>query len=225
MRCSILRLVCVFATVVFFTQQSYAFTLTQDVVKFGPPFLKLDHALNCFTLVDGTEICDKNSVLFVAWVSSNGPAPLPPPIGSNGELVLIDGSFGPFPIGHDFPTYFLGNRLSGRYNVSFTETSEFGPYDSVLFMIASTTGPVIFRGPGRAHFDAIQGQDYLLSIAGYSRTQQTFNLTIAPSEVGEMPTLAAFFLGLSLLCWTCKQRRASHSRGMARKSATVINKV
>ena len=30
-------------------------------MKFGPPFLKLDHALNCFTLVDGTEICDKNS--------------------------------------------------------------------------------------------------------------------------------------------------------------------
>ena len=220
MRCSLLRLVCVFVTVVFFTQQSHAGVIfTQDVVKFGPPVLKLDHALNCFTLVDGTEICDKNSVLFsYSWVSSNGPAPLPPPLGSNGELVLIDGSFEPFPISPDFPTYFLGNRLSGRYNVSFTETSEFGPYDSALFLIASAIGPVISRGPGKAHFDAIQGQNYFLSIGGYSRTQQTFNLTIVPSEVGEMPTLAAFFLGLSLLCWTCKQRRASHVIGIARKS-------
>ena len=92
MRCSILRLVCVFATVVFFTQQSHAVTLTQDVVKFGTPFLKLGRALMCFTLVGETEICDKNSVLFsYSWVSSNGPAPLPPPLGSNGELVLIDG--------------------------------------------------------------------------------------------------------------------------------------
>ena len=100
-------------------------------------------------------------------------------------------------------------RSSGRYNVSFTETSEFGPNDSALFLIASTMGPVISRGPGKTRFDAIEGENYFLAIAGYSRTQQTFNLTIAPSEVGEMPTLAAFSLGLSLLCWTCKQRRAS----------------
>ena len=209
---SMFKKICILAALVLPSYQTYADVIfTQVGLTFGPPFARLSGGLQCLKLLDGTELCDKNSILFVPTLpSSNSASPFPSPQGNNGEIAAIDGSIEPFSVGHDFIPYFLGNRLNGRYLVSLTKTSEFGPYDSAFFQVTSKTDFSVVSGrAGKAYFDAIPGEDYYLAIFGYSRTPQTYRLVIAPSEVGEMPTLAAFGLGIGLLIWTRRKRRST----------------
>lgn len=209
---SIIKKICIFAVLLFPFYQTHAGVIfTQVGTQFGPPFVQLSSGLQCFTLVDGAEICDKNSVQFVQALSSSNPAlPFIPTPGNNGQLALLEGGFGPVAVGHEFIPYFLGNQLSGRYLISLTKTSAFGPNDLAFFQVTSKTDfSVIAGGPGEAHFDAIPGEDYYLAIFGYGRTPQTYRLSIAPAEVVEMPTLAAFCLGMGLLIWIQRRRKST----------------
>lgn len=204
--------ICVIALLALASYQTHAGVMfTQEGTQFGPPFVQLSSGLQCLILLDGTELCDKNSVTFVRpFQSSNTASPLTLPPGNNSELAIVDGSFEPFAVGHEFIPYFLGNQLNGRYLISLTKTSAFGPNDSAIFQVTSKTDfSVASGGPGNSHFDAIPGEDYYLAIFGYSRTAQTYRLSIAPSEVSEVPTLPMLGLGIGILMWTRRQRRSA----------------
>lgn len=209
---SMFKKICVLALLALASYRTHAGVIfTQEGTQFGPPFVQLSSGLRCFTLINGTEICDKNSItFFLALQSPNTALPLIPSPGNNGELALIEGGFGPVAAGHEFIPYFLGNQLNGRYLISLTKTSAFGPNDSAFFQVTSKTDfSVASGGPGNAHFDAIPGEDYYLAIFGYSRTPQAYRVVIAPSEVSEVPTLATFCLGIGLLIWTHRQRKST----------------